>query len=372
MREKRLDSLQMCRAIAALLVVFFHTTVYFKASFLGGVFYFGFGGVDFFFVLSGFIISYTSYHLIGQRNQLKDFARKRFVRIYPIYWLYIAAVIACMFLIPSLRHHTENPDFSRLWQSIILLLNDSPIIISTSWSLGFEIFFYLLFGLLIFSRRFVILIWLILALSLVNLAGTLDSIYLFGQHNMLNAVFSPLNFDFILGYLAFRYWSKFSKRAAVAGIVIGVAVAVGLGIFFEIGSKASTTDWRVILYGIPSSFIVAGLVKLEYSSKIKIPALLVLIGDASYTLYLLHEPVLKAMENVLEHHHFLLINHTVTHLLMIVFVTVVSIIMYRLIENPLVKKLNRLLKPASSHLPMPAVFGGSAPDTPAIANENSV
>jgi exopolysaccharide production protein ExoZ len=87
-----LNSLQACRAAAAILVVFYHTShgifrleKYFGHKPFGPVFDFGFAGVDFFFVLSGFIMIHVHAGDIGQPRMLAAYLWKRFSRIYPAY-----------------------------------------------------------------------------------------------------------------------------------------------------------------------------------------------------------------------------------------------------------------------------------------------
>jgi len=90
----RLVGIEASRGIAALLVVLFHTTVimnlpkYFGALPLHGLFKFGYAGVDFFFVLSGFIILHTHMNDIGKKGAIASYARKRFIRVLPIYFFY--------------------------------------------------------------------------------------------------------------------------------------------------------------------------------------------------------------------------------------------------------------------------------------------
>ncbi len=89
--NKSLDSLQVSRALAAFLVVLYHfslsSKIYLGYDFLHSIFLFGHNGVTFFFVLSGFIISYSHWDDIGAgyRN-FKKYAFRRVTRIFPGYW----------------------------------------------------------------------------------------------------------------------------------------------------------------------------------------------------------------------------------------------------------------------------------------------
>src|SRR5215203_3752953 len=93
---RSIESLQVIRGFAALLVLLFHVTLNLKANysvnFLNGFFEFGNSGVEIFFVLSGFIISYTSSQLIGT-GEPKKYVIKRLARVYPIYWIVTTALL---------------------------------------------------------------------------------------------------------------------------------------------------------------------------------------------------------------------------------------------------------------------------------------
>lgn len=105
---KKLSEVQAFRGLAALLVVFLRATLigreYFQVDFAQGSFAFGYAGVDFFFVLSGFIISYAHPKDIGVSGAMLPYLCKRAIRIYPCYWLLTLAILPVYFL---------KPDFGR-------------------------------------------------------------------------------------------------------------------------------------------------------------------------------------------------------------------------------------------------------------------
>ena len=109
----KITSLQVFRALAAIVVVLFHITIYaqekLKHALLGGTFSFGHTGVDFFFVLSGFIIFYAHHDVFGDRSQLRTYAFKRFIRIFPIYWIVTLTKLAVLLAVPEpLRAETRS------------------------------------------------------------------------------------------------------------------------------------------------------------------------------------------------------------------------------------------------------------------------
>src|SRR3954449_11248467 len=93
---RRLQTVQVFRGAAALLVVLFHATsidkFYLQHEFLGDIFMFGYGGVDFFFVLSGFVIVLAHGRDVGRADRLGPYLARRVVRIYPAYCI-VAVVL---------------------------------------------------------------------------------------------------------------------------------------------------------------------------------------------------------------------------------------------------------------------------------------
>lgn len=126
---KKFDSLQVFRGLAALGVVIHHTAISTDAlvckipTWLLSTLEHGFLGVDFFFVLSGFII--MSSHFDDEKSvaALKTYGIKRFVRIFPPYWPVSIALILAYFVLPGMSQGSRG-DFS--WLSSLLLLPDTP------------------------------------------------------------------------------------------------------------------------------------------------------------------------------------------------------------------------------------------------------
>ena len=98
---------QVLRGFAAIAVLLYHTGVYAGIYFNNPIYFFENGnlGVDFFFTLSGFIITYIHLKDIKARGRVKVFLVKRFVRIFPFYWMILLVVIA---LDPSLFPGLQN------------------------------------------------------------------------------------------------------------------------------------------------------------------------------------------------------------------------------------------------------------------------
>src|SRR4051812_32264710 len=112
MKLKKINSLQIYRGIAAILVVLFHATSYSQEKlshpFLNNIFLFGYTGVDFFFVLSGFIIFYTHSQAISTHQPVTPYLANRLIRIYPIYWFVTLAKLITLLYDPTLAKGYEK------------------------------------------------------------------------------------------------------------------------------------------------------------------------------------------------------------------------------------------------------------------------
>ncbi|NEO88238.1 MAG: acyltransferase, partial [Spirulina sp. SIO3F2] len=146
-RPRSLPLIQALRGLAALAVVLFHVDQLsndrLHTRFFGEIFRFGWVGVDFFFVLSGFIILYSQWSRFGDRGwqSWRRFIIRRAVRIYPTYWVVMGGVLALLLLIPGLSGSgTITPWY--IVQSILLLPQSEDPILSVAWTLTLILFFY--------------------------------------------------------------------------------------------------------------------------------------------------------------------------------------------------------------------------------------
>lgn len=291
-----ITSLQALRALAALLVLAGHMAQlegrFLPGPVLGNAWLLGFGGVDLFFVISGFVMVYiTRGAPRGQASVISRFIYARATRVYPAYWLYTVLALAAYMIIPGSLNR-ELADLE-IWRSFTLwpIEGDLPVL-HVGWTLSHELYFYLVFAaMLALPARW--LPWL-LALwgALAALAGSLIP----GFPAIGALVTSPLTLEFILG--AFAGLLVCSGRRKFA-IPVLAAAAIWLSVAAVILWPQSEADFpggwaRVAAFGIPSALIVYGIVCLEVDGRITAPQWLVNLGDWSYALYLSHLLVLSA------------------------------------------------------------------------------
>ncbi len=294
--KQQLNSLQLYRGLASVLVVLHHANIILDRELQQDgslkIFHFGWVGVDFFFVLSGFIIFYIHQADLGRPGQFKSFITKRCLRIYPLYWLILFAKILL-----SLFTDRNNVIFQTSWVRFIeiLLLVPQPgtnltNFIGVSWTLTYEIFFYLLFGLLILLKpnisRVIGAIWIAgLLVNAFNLFPT--------QVFLVSFIFNLRNLEFIFGCLAAYIVSKFPDLNGK--FLIGIALSMLLVAILntKYNETGISSDVSTLIYGIPFALLIVGSVIIEKSTPLKVPPLLIYLGNASYSIYLTHGFILN-------------------------------------------------------------------------------
>ena len=287
----RLSGVDAARGIAALLVVLLHASdymgvpKYFDYRPLGGLFQWGWAGVDFFFVLSGFVITYSSIPLLGRPGGIRHYFVRRFTRIYPIYWVVTAMMLAGFVLLPVSRSGFETGPWT-LFTSITLLPSGAPVIVPVAWTLIYEVLFYALFAVAVVQPRsgFALLAVWQAATLVVQLSGASDGVvagYLFGWRNL----------HFGLGVVAALIFGQARLPLPGAVTVLGTVVFGSVGMY-TLAPGAESVDARLIQVGLAcsSALIVLGLAESERSRGWRVPDALSLLGAASYSIYLIHSP----------------------------------------------------------------------------------
>lgn len=280
----KLNNLQIIRGISALLVCCFHFKEYinFEGFALGNLlFQKGSIGVPIFFVISGFIMTFTTKKLNfasgwDLKTQIVSFYKKRVIRIVPLYYL---LTIAWMVPGGSFFLYFSGAEGSRLFHSLFFLPEkDTFPVLYLGWSLNFEMFFYLIFGLSLFFRQrryyFIVLFFLLtFALGLIFPP----------QNAYLAMVCSHLNLYFISGISIAHLLEKvkFSRTAALFIIISGVAL---FGIYF-FGIVAIENIYLVLVI---ITLLVLAFLLMDFVFQWKGNKFLVFLGDISYSLYLSH------------------------------------------------------------------------------------
>jgi len=347
-QQKSLNLIQMLRGIACLLVVLLHITINyseaFGAPFLRNIFTFGGSGVDIFFVLSGFIITYSSNTSLHQQSQpVAAFIKRRGIRIFPIYWIWTTFFLLLQVIFhPFYKTHFVF-DLPNLVKTYLLLPGHS-MVNGVSWSLTNELFFYLLFALAIVigNKRYVAVMGVsyFLLLLYLGLFVKMDP----SQNAYLQLMLFPMNIEFLLGVsiclMAERVSDKWTYALLVAGILLFTAGA------FYTANNPQLLNYgmdRVVFFGFPSFLIVLAIVKLETSRTVSVGNVFLKLGDASYSIYLIHLPFVAAFCKIVAtlniENGFLL---HVLCLLLFIGICWLGIVTFNKVEKPVIKRLNKL------------------------------
>jgi exopolysaccharide production protein ExoZ len=347
MSEKKVFyNLQICRGLAALMVVFAHTNLIDKNLFSGFLIV-GWNGVDFFFVLSGFIIYYINYNYLGRPASYPTYLSKRLIRIFPIYWVYTVCAIMMHLVKTPL---TGNPliawiemDVAGILRSFTLYPtrvadNEMPII-PVAWTLTFELLFYLLFGFAILTKKRVLLI--IGALWLIGIALISFSVVKIGKNPLTATIFNPKNLEFIYGCIIAEL---VIKRRTIGTRLISQTVLI-IGILLLMFSWTNEAFQLKLLprmdsltFGVPYALIIYALVSME-TSQIggSIKKAFVFLGDASYSVYLTHYIGIVLLRNPL---HKVFNNGYVEFLVLVISLTIFGCLCYKFVEKPLLDFIN--------------------------------
>jgi exopolysaccharide production protein ExoZ len=315
-------------------------------------------GVDLFFVISGFVIFSVA---INPNTSPKEFLRRRFIRVIPLYWFFTTIFILLKLSIPNFdssssfhiaqaiksflfipHYHSTYP--KEIW----------PILIP-GWSLNYEIFFYLTFaGILFTGRNF-------LFTKMAILFSMLIAVKLFFENK--NPIYltytNPIILEFLAGiFLANLYYNTqfFKNRKKL--LFLGFPIVIIGFIFFVLSREPSISQMpRALKWGLPATLIIFGcLLSEKLISKFKVSFLRVL-GNASYSIYLSHSFGIGACSFLWKktNYSFQGISLFIFSIVTLTICILVGMMSYYLIEKPLLnflqKKSKRIDKEITSHLP---------------------
>ena len=356
--------IQYLRGIAAMMVVWFHSAEQLDGSKALVPNSFGNSGVDIFFVISGFILSLS---VIRERSHpgvqpMWEFMKRRFIRIYPIYW-----IIAGVTLVRLVRSHqlSQNASVSAFFLLPSPHYPNSAFIIAYSWTMNFEVFFYLLLGLVLLKtiKRAVPLMMLILV-ALCSI-GAIVGI----RHPIVILAANPILLEFVFGAAIALLYARVGRKPVLGIVVLAVGIAVSLYIrtmysdSIANGMQMIMTDrgpfGRAITWGLSAALIVGGLILWSPSMDSALSKWWVLMGNASYSSYLISALTLEFATRIF----FKLAPpaQSIGYRLffttsMVVIVMAVGFCCYIAIEKPMLRKLQKMLlhKTSGSTLKPPA------------------
>lgn len=301
---KTFFTVQYLRGLGALIVVLYHSASQlqrYQPSLIWPEW--GAVAIDAFFVISGFVM----WHMIAMKPiSFGDYWRKRIARSIPIYWAVTAFVVAIMLIAPQLLS-TSRLDWMHVLDSFFLIPSLHPVlhtqfapVVIPGWTFEYEIAFYALLSVCLFVPlrfRAASLIVPIVALAALPALMKSDSIY-------FDFYTQPLIIQFASGvFLGWLLWkgAKLSPKLALAMMIAGAAIVPFLPepshVVPELGAYHFMLA-RTLWYIVPAFCIVGGAVFFEMSTSLKPWKLPTLIGNASYSIYLIHPLVLPVVTKI--------------------------------------------------------------------------
>lgn len=286
---QKLHNIQALRGIAALLVVFTHLpSMEIKHggdSILPAITRFGISGVDLFFVISGFVMVYVTWSSQRSRGDSLKFLFSRFTRIYPIYWLIALSVFLAWLIKPDLISFESQR--TSLLRSFFLWPDSTLPMLKVAWTLIHELYFYLIFALILLLPKRHLLTGLFVWIGLVIVGNQLGLSKISPE---MALIFHPLGIEFFMGAIAGWVFKAFCGAAGKLSLIAGIVLAV-VSIYLlatDFPDSFYPGHWaRVLYFGLPGVLIVYGMAASEKSGW-KLPQWSSTFGDWSYSLYLSH------------------------------------------------------------------------------------
>jgi exopolysaccharide production protein ExoZ len=366
---EQIAAIQVLRAIAAFSVVIGHTQR--NAILIAAANHREFhpilldlteAGVDLFFVISGFVMVYASRELFAAPGGGLFFLSRRIVRVVPLYWsmttIFLTVMLATPKFIPVAR-----PELSEILKSYFFIPYYRPDdwmhpIYSVGWTLNYEMFFYAVFGCVIalpVKRALTILTLLFCTLAIAHvILRPAPGVFFFWSR--------PVILEFVMGaWIGYIRLTEFrtTKRAAAILAFAGIA-----GFALQVMSGVYAHDyWRPLVWGLPAAAIVAAAALSNWNITSRgLWKPIVLLGGASYTLYLLHPMAVHAMHLLwdklgLSTH----ASDTVFFFVTLAPMPLLAIAVYLCFEKPVTKALQMPLRNRSVP-PRPFSLGPTCPE----------
>jgi peptidoglycan/LPS O-acetylase OafA/YrhL len=351
-------NVQALRGIAATLVVLSHVGEHERSlsgpHLLAPFTYIGPTGVDLFFAISGFIMTITNWGNFTRPGAPADFLVRRFMRIFPIYWIVTAAVLTVSFKV-----HGVTPQPLHLLGALLLVPQAQYPPLGVAWSLIYEMYFYYVFAVLLFFRRSAFA-WAIAGWGALTIALNVALHGKAGIDTFLRTAASPFVLEFglgvIVGLLTVNRRFLNPKILAGAAVALTIAALAHLAAIHGAYSGAPYGGWdRFVFAGVPFAVLLYGFVGLELHSRVVLPRWLCAFGNASYSLYLWHELIASGYFRVFARFaHLHGLGGRSMYLVLVVLATIgTCVVLYALIEKPMTMTLQKWWKGRRASAPAP-------------------
>ena len=315
---QKIGTIQDLRGIAVLYVVLFHASGMFGIK----IFSHGSSGLALFFVISGFIISIIHKDDRGFIDA-KVFIKKRIARIYSPYLIPLFIIIILFFV--SGKGSEYHRDIINIIRNIFLIQAPSLSIHPYSWTLVYEMYYYFTFCLFVIVLRVNVLAYALLMATpyLISVISTGGDVI---DQDIVPLGFSNLYFCF--GAIIGVFYNSIRVTYGIIPVLVSLLFFIAVP-FFELS---------------PIIFLLAtGILFFIYSKSTISNNFLNKIGNASYSIYLIHAITLMVLKTIIE-------TRSIFVFILFVIISIAAGYIYHLyVERPLVALSNKFLKINKSH-----------------------
>ncbi|MFY0643881.1 MAG: acyltransferase [Bacteroidia bacterium] len=336
MRIHKLDGL---RGIFSLMIVFFH----YKSEFSTEVFYSNFIVrqsfifVDYFFVLSGFVIA-LNYNSIGTWSETVNYMKKRIARLFPL--LFFTTTFAYLYNAVRFTGSTMSYLQERFLEYLnpVLMLNSTPIIGTNSfnpptWSISAEMIAYMVFGLICFLSLKNRKLWFAL-ISIMALLG----LWFVRQQD-------ADSYGFLRGLLAFNFgclvWVLYDAKFKIRWKFEWIIPLVIVLLLYLLNASSGNLKFWLQVSAVP---VFAMSILLLINSRGSLSRILEskpmqLLGMLSFSIYLNHLIVVKVIPRFM----FKYLEITPVNMYLVTIISIVVVLGYSFVTYKIVEKKGGLL-----------------------------
>jgi len=284
------------------------------------------------------------------------FLRKRIFRIIPVYWIIATFSLIIYILFTNgvvassnmVLHFKTWQDFIYLFKCYFLITQEKHFFIRVAWSLSYELLFYLVFALGIFFKKRVAHIIFVVWFLLIFLNQIRN-------HPSDQFILSPIILEFLFGCLMAYYFLNFPMLFNLKALLLLSLFSFGLSAAYYHLAKIDEFTQRdfpfIILIGIANAIFLYYIINFEKTfPNIRFSKTLILIGDASYSIYLIHavmHSILARLTTYLFVKAHIIPGEVLVNLIgLMIFSTVLltGICFHIYVEKKIAIKLNRLFK----------------------------
>jgi exopolysaccharide production protein ExoZ len=304
---------------------------------------YGFFGVDVFFVISGFVMMHVIAGRAATPPAVREFLGRRFLRIYGWY-------LPCMAAGLGIMAAYDPAGFAQvdLLRSITLTSVHLPeLALATSWSLSYELYFYVLVAACWFCAggRMLRVLWPAFAALCV-----FSWFVPYREGTLLSFLTSPFILEFLAGALLYQHRQQLQRKALLPWLAAAVVLLFWLGVQHH----ATNNFIRVRTFGAAAWFLVCFFVVLEDTGLYRARKLALSLGDASYSIYLLHLPLMSLFYGTGLRDFLASLGGLAAEAGFVAFLALflfVCVALHTLAERPLYQFMCRLLEPRRRSMP---------------------